>query len=400
MTVVYDSLTRQDAARCAELEAQLFDGDDPWPARAFLAELEAKHIRYVAARADDKLVGYAGISRLGRKRPYEYEIHTIGVDPAYQGQGIGRRMMTELLEYASGGTVFLEVRTDNDSRDRAVRESGLRQRRPAPSVLPVQRRRRLHDETGSAMTTILAIESSCDETGVGIAHLDDDGTVTLLADEVASSVDEHARFGGVVPEIASRAHLEALGPTMRRALAKANVGQARHRRRHHRSRAGRCAVGGSGCRQSIFGRLAGALLCRQPPRGSSGRRRLRPRPAAREHRPAGVRRAHQPAARAVAGRTDRRTRQHRRRRCRRGLRQGRAAARPRVSRRQGARRPGAPGRPRRDRLPARHDRASRRSVRVQLLRAQDRGGALRGKSIPTPRRQTSPPASRRPSPTC
>ncbi|MGE2832393.1 tRNA (adenosine(37)-N6)-threonylcarbamoyltransferase complex transferase subunit TsaD [Mycobacterium sp. SMC-4] len=70
---------------------------------------------------------------------------------------------------------------------------------------------------------ILAIESSCDETGVGIADLADDGTVTLLADEVASSVDEHARFGGVVPEIASRAHLEALGPTMRRALAAADV---------------------------------------------------------------------------------------------------------------------------------------------------------------------------------
>ena len=73
------------------------------------------------------------------------------------------------------------------------------------------------------MTIILAIESSCDETGVGIARLDDDGAVTLLADEVASSVDEHARFGGVVPEIASRAHLEALGPTMRRALEAAGV---------------------------------------------------------------------------------------------------------------------------------------------------------------------------------
>lgn len=73
------------------------------------------------------------------------------------------------------------------------------------------------------MTVILAIESSCDETGVGIARLDDSGTVTLLADEVASSVDEHARFGGVVPEIASRAHLEALGPTMRRALTAAGV---------------------------------------------------------------------------------------------------------------------------------------------------------------------------------
>jgi ribosomal-protein-alanine N-acetyltransferase len=115
MTVTYDSLTPQDAARCAELEKQLFDGDDPWPAQAFTAELEAKHIRYVAARADDKLVGYAGISRLGRKRPYEYEIHTIGVDPTYQGQGIGRHMMEELLEYASGGTIFLEVRTDNEA---------------------------------------------------------------------------------------------------------------------------------------------------------------------------------------------------------------------------------------------------------------------------------------------
>jgi len=76
---------------------------------------------------------------------------------------------------------------------------------------------------GSGPTTILAIETSCDETGVGIARLDEDGTVTLLADEVASSVDEHARFGGVVPEVASRAHLEALGPTMRRALATAGI---------------------------------------------------------------------------------------------------------------------------------------------------------------------------------
>ncbi|MCH9643202.1 MAG: tRNA (adenosine(37)-N6)-threonylcarbamoyltransferase complex transferase subunit TsaD [Actinomycetia bacterium] len=70
---------------------------------------------------------------------------------------------------------------------------------------------------------VLAIESSCDETGVGIAQLGADGTVSLIADEVASSVDEHARFGGVVPEIASRAHLEALGPTMRRALQVAGI---------------------------------------------------------------------------------------------------------------------------------------------------------------------------------
>lgn len=70
---------------------------------------------------------------------------------------------------------------------------------------------------------VLAIESSCDETGVGICELGPHGSVRLLADEVASSVDEHARFGGVVPEIASRAHLEALGPTMRRALEAAGI---------------------------------------------------------------------------------------------------------------------------------------------------------------------------------
>jgi tRNA N6-adenosine threonylcarbamoyltransferase len=70
----------------------------------------------------------------------------------------------------------------------------------------------------TADRVVLGIESSCDETGVGLVRLAADGTVELLADAVASSVDEHARFGGVVPEIASRAHLAAMAPTMRRAL--------------------------------------------------------------------------------------------------------------------------------------------------------------------------------------
>lgn len=65
---------------------------------------------------------------------------------------------------------------------------------------------------------VLGIETSCDETGVGIVR----GT-TLLADAIASSVDEHARFGGVVPEIASRAHLSAMVPTVHRALQTAGV---------------------------------------------------------------------------------------------------------------------------------------------------------------------------------
>ncbi len=69
----------------------------------------------------------------------------------------------------------------------------------------------------------MGIESSCDETGVGIVRRHPDGSCELLADEVASSVAEHARFGGVVPEIASRAHLEAIVPAMRRALSTAGI---------------------------------------------------------------------------------------------------------------------------------------------------------------------------------
>ena len=68
---------------------------------------------------------------------------------------------------------------------------------------------------------VLGIETSCDETGVGIVR----GT-TLLANAVASSVQEHARFGGVVPEVASRAHLEAMVPTMHRALDEAGIALA------------------------------------------------------------------------------------------------------------------------------------------------------------------------------
>lgn len=65
---------------------------------------------------------------------------------------------------------------------------------------------------------VLGIETSCDETGVGIVR-----GHTLLADAVASSVEEHARFGGVVPEVASRAHLEAMVPTIERACETAGV---------------------------------------------------------------------------------------------------------------------------------------------------------------------------------
>ena len=65
---------------------------------------------------------------------------------------------------------------------------------------------------------VLGIETSCDETAIGIVK-----GRTLLANEIASSVQEHARFGGVVPEIASRAHVEAMIPALDRALKTAKI---------------------------------------------------------------------------------------------------------------------------------------------------------------------------------
>ncbi|MCV7350850.1 ribosomal protein S18-alanine N-acetyltransferase [Mycobacterium parmense] len=125
--VTVGALTPADAARCAELEALLFDGDDPWPAAAFNRELASAHNHYVAARAGGMVVGYAGISRLGRKPPFEYEVHTIGVDPVYQGRGIGRRLLDQLLAFAEGGVVYLEVRTDNAAAVALYRSVGFEQ---------------------------------------------------------------------------------------------------------------------------------------------------------------------------------------------------------------------------------------------------------------------------------
>ena len=188
---------------------------------------------------------------------------------------------------------------------------------------------------------ILAIESSCDETGVGICELAPTAPSRCWPTKWRRSVDEHARFGGVVPEIASRAHLEALGPD--------DASGARHRRRdagptsspRPSARAWRARCWSeSPAAQGLRGRMGGAVLRRQPSRRPPRRGRLRAWPAAGERRSAGVRRAHQPAARAIARRADRRTREHRRR-CRwGGVRQGGPTAGARLSRRQGARRPG------------------------------------------------------------
>jgi ribosomal-protein-alanine N-acetyltransferase len=129
MSVLIGPMVAADAQRCAELEHVLFDGDDPWSPEAFLEALAAGH-HYLCARVSESpsaeptgqlLIGYAGLVRVGR----EAEVHTLAVDPAHQGRGIGRALLRAILGHASGVTVFLEVRTDNESAIRLYRSEGF-----------------------------------------------------------------------------------------------------------------------------------------------------------------------------------------------------------------------------------------------------------------------------------
>ena len=126
-------LASADAPRCAELEKVLFPGESPWPARAFEQEIAAGHTTYWAVdmnvnrddhndNRDDhndnrvEVLGYAGVGRMGPAAWPEFEIRTIGVDPAAQRQGIARLMMDAIVELADShdAPIFLEVRVGNE----------------------------------------------------------------------------------------------------------------------------------------------------------------------------------------------------------------------------------------------------------------------------------------------
>ncbi|HEU0087660.1 MAG TPA: ribosomal protein S18-alanine N-acetyltransferase [Pseudonocardiaceae bacterium] len=120
MSVLIGPLLASDAQRCAELERLLFPDDDPWHPDAFRQALAAGH-HYLAAREDGSLIGYGGLARTGR----DAEVHTLAVDPAHQGRGVGRALLRALLERAAGAAVFLEVRTDNEAAIALYRSEGF-----------------------------------------------------------------------------------------------------------------------------------------------------------------------------------------------------------------------------------------------------------------------------------
>ena len=254
-----DSASLADLEAMARIEQKLFSEESPWSLDAFRAELANPRNYYVTLRVAGQLQGYAGIALNGPTADPEWEVHTVALSPEQQGKGYARLLMDKLFEplQVIGGPVYLEVRDGNapavglyesygfevtGRRKGYYQPSGADaltmfrpdEKRPGQAEDGAQdtgaRDAAAHGSATDAAESMLVmgIESSCDETGVGVVRMSKtDGdqeanggapVVEELVNQVASSMEQHARFGGVVPEIASRAHLEAMQPTMRAAM--------------------------------------------------------------------------------------------------------------------------------------------------------------------------------------
>ena len=253
--IAYKPLDARHVAEVAALEAAVM-GSDAWNGALVADELgRADRVWWAAYAADPKmplsaeapLVGYAG----GWVVDGDLQILKVGVDPAWRRHGIARVLLARVADDArnlGARTSSLEVRAANAGaqalyaalgyevlgrrpRYYSDGEDALIMRGPLPTItlaavpngesVADEFRRgaacaALGREDGSADTRpgqvaadrplILAIESSCDETAAAVI----DGGGVLRSDVVATQVDFHARFGGVVPEIASRKHIEAI----------------------------------------------------------------------------------------------------------------------------------------------------------------------------------------------
>jgi N6-L-threonylcarbamoyladenine synthase len=214
-----------DLAAIMRIERASFPSD-AWSEELMREELSSQHSFYVVDEVAGAVLGYAGLRAIAGSR--DADIQTIALDASARGTGRGRALLQALLDEAQrrgAREVFLEVRADNSVATglylaEGFSEVGRRPRYYQPDdVDAVVMRLDLAQRLASRdQPLVLGIETSCDETGIGIVR-----GRTLLANTVASSMAAHARFGGVVPEVAARAHLEELTPTIQAALADAGV---------------------------------------------------------------------------------------------------------------------------------------------------------------------------------
>ncbi|POH70920.1 bifunctional ribosomal protein alanine acetyltransferase/tRNA (adenosine(37)-N6)-threonylcarbamoyltransferase complex transferase subunit TsaD [Cryobacterium zongtaii] len=248
-----------DVEAIMALETHIFE-NDAWSTEMMARDVADPGCYYLVAFPPDSpehIVAYAGLQ--AALRSPESDIQTIAVAEEARGRGLGRVLMLSLITEArkrGARETFLEVRADNPGAQHLYRSLGFEDlgvRRgyyqpdnvdaivmrlpippaemqftaavaappvadpaapavdPAPAASPDRPLNRTNP-------LVLGIETSCDETGIGIVR----GT-TLLSNTIASSMDEHARYGGVVPEVAARAHLEEMVPAIHAAVAEAGI---------------------------------------------------------------------------------------------------------------------------------------------------------------------------------
>jgi N6-L-threonylcarbamoyladenine synthase len=214
--------TGADVAAIMRLESATFT-TDAWSFDTMETEVASQHSRYIVAfdpESPGRLAGYAGL--LAPRGSDDGDIQTIAVSPDFRRRGLARILMRTLIGEArsrGASAVFLEVRADNPSARALYDSLGFEQIAVRPNYY---RPDGVDADVMRLLLTrkplVLGIETSCDETGIGIVR----GT-TLLANVISSSMEEHARYGGVVPEVAARAHLEALVPALTAAVAEAGI---------------------------------------------------------------------------------------------------------------------------------------------------------------------------------
>ena len=242
-----------DLSQVAALEAEAFAATPhvAWSEAMFEDDFSQPGRTWWVAHDRGTIVGFAGGTLCGD----DLEISDVVVAPARRREGIAARLLSRVTydgQVLGAQTSTLEVDVDNDGaialyRQLGYLECGVRpnyygpghdallmraelplatlasdESEPRPQVRPwprpVPARTAAEQEIlDSAGALILAIESSCDETAVAV--MTEDGC--LLSSVVATQIDFHARFGGVVPEIASRKHTEAIVGTFEEALERA-----------------------------------------------------------------------------------------------------------------------------------------------------------------------------------
>ena len=245
-----------DPAALAALELEVFGDSNhtPWSENLFADDLALPgHIWWVA-HDEGSIVGYAG----GVVAGGEIQVDNVAVAPSRRREGIAARLLARVTydaQMLGATTSVLEVDVDNaaaqalyaglgyaevgrrpnyygQGHDALIMEAQLplvtpsRHDTPDPhaSVRPwpivaAPRDDAAREAIAAAGPLILAIESSCDETAMAVI----DGAGEIVANVVATQIDFHARFGGVVPEIASRKHTEAIVGVYEETMAKAGA---------------------------------------------------------------------------------------------------------------------------------------------------------------------------------